>query len=576
MKTLFAVVCLMVAASPGAFGFVYSEHKAVGDKAFRDFTRALVQDGVFSSTDAAHSFFYQNLVAKHDRESDTVYFSQLSNPPHLVTYGLLNALSGDYEESLFTLNEGLTYRFSDTNQIIYLQDRAMAQFKDSPPYSEIVKVKPNFPYMALVNYAHFYDYSHSLQEHIMQFEKSDLGRLDAPKNGQAVFRELNASSLMREYLTLHAFAIHLAQEAGKRVASDKEGAATYLSYAFMYNAFADHFLEDSFASGHMIVNRTIFGGIINNKALHDFYNKTGLDVMNLDGDIWKTYGDHKLFQGGKRWKSADTYDHLAWREMPDAARRVTAAVTQSLLEVWRAFERARQGDPDSIAARVPDDPAKLEEFFIGSFRAVSMMPVPFGSDLDRYGLDPAKAAELKQVNALLPHRNFVRTRVANSVLVSLGTYDMWGDPNDLYGVRLNMSAYNNYHDMLDKTGTVDQWVGYSAAVNFATKRFKDDLEQYKIGANYNCDVWVSRKKYFGVYAYLDGGLQSHAGDPSFLFSPAVGLQLGPLLGIDDFTLPRWASIPLQVILPLKVVFNPNYSTGEKPAYNLYGEIDLLF
>ncbi|MCX5797321.1 MAG: hypothetical protein NTY77_17655 [Elusimicrobia bacterium] len=576
MKRFFAVVCIMVAASPGAFGFVYSEHKAVGDKACRNFIQALVQDGVFPSTDAALSFFSENLGAQYDRESDTVYFTKLSNPPNLATCGVLNALSGDYEENLFTLNEGLSYRYSDTNAIIHLQNVAMADFKDSAAYSDIIKIKPKFPYMALINNGHFFDYGDSLEDQIRQFEKPDLELLKSPKNGPDVFRDLDSDNLLREYLTLHAFAIHLAQEAGKCAQSDKARSATDLSYAFMYNAFADHFLEDSFASGHMVVNRTIFGGIINNKALHDFYNRIGLDVMNLGGEIWKTYGDHMLFRGGKRWKSADTYDHLAWREMPEAAVKVTAAVTQSLLEVWRAYDRARQGDPDDILARVPDDEEKFQGFFIDNFAALSMMPVPFGSDLDDYKLDPAKLAELKKVNAPLSQRNFVRTRVANSVILNLGTYDMWGTPRDFYGLRLNMSSYNNYHDAPDKTGTVDQWVGYTGSVNLAAKYSEASVSQYKVGGTYNCDVWVSRKRYFGVYSYLETGLQSRSGQQHLLLSPAVGLQLGPLIGLDNYTLPRWLWVPLQLIVPLKFVFNPNYAVGAKPAYNFYGEIDLLF
>jgi hypothetical protein len=89
-------------------------------------------------------------------------------------------------------------------------------------------------------------------------------------------------------------------------------------------------------------------------------------------------------------------------------------------------------------------------------------------------------------------------------------------------------------------------------------------------------VWVSRKKYFGVYSYLETGIHSGGNHGHLMVSPAVGLQLGPLLGLDNYSLPRWAMIPLQLILPLKFVFNPNYMVGEKPAYNFYAEIDLLF
>ena len=505
-----AAAVVLVGAVSHAFAFVYSEHKSIGEKAFRNFARQLAKDHAFPTEDAAYAFFAQHLETRYDKETEVLYFTRLSNPPNEVSYGVLNALSGDYEESLLTLNEGLAQKYSSTNQIIHLQDASMENFKDSAERSDILKIKPSFAYLALKNYGHFFDYGSSLEDHIREFEKTDLERLKAPKSAQAVFQELNASTLLREYLTLHAFAIHLAQEAGKSFEANREKSDTYLSYAFMYNAFADHFLEDGFASGHLVVHRTIFGGIINNKALHDFYNKTGVTVMNLDGDIWKTYGDHDLFKGLQNWKNADSYERLAWKEMPEHAQRVTEAVTQSLLEVWQAFDQARHGSADSLISRIPDDENRLQDFFIKNFKTISLMPVPFGSelDLDDYHLDPSRVPDLKRVNALLGRRNFVRTRVANSVIIDLGQYDMFNDPMDLYGARLNMSGWNSYSDRPDKTGSMDHWLGYTVSATGASGKGQWPIQQYKAGGTYNGDIWVSPKRYFGIYSYLEGGVQN--------------------------------------------------------------------
>ena len=110
--------------------------------------------------------------------------------------------------------------------------------------------------------------------------------------------------------------------------------------AWIANGFADHFLTDAFASGHLIsgsVGRTIcqafwdsnraaivaacwacaqadgvpplaaaaavgaIQGFLSSRAsslllktVHDFYNRSGLDVRNALGQAWKTFGDAHL------------------------------------------------------------------------------------------------------------------------------------------------------------------------------------------------------------------------------------------------------------------------------------------
>jgi hypothetical protein len=574
MRGSFAAVLL--ALSSQASAFVYNEHKSVGEKAFRRFVETLVQEGAFPSTQAAYGFFSEPLSARVDEESDALCFTRLSHPPNLVSYGVLNALSGDYDASLFSLAEALTFRYSAANQIIHLQDSSLARFRDGPPYSEIVKIKPDFAYLALVNKSHFFSYGDSLEDHVLEFEKRDLELLRSPKNGWAVFKGLNASNLVRVYLTLHSFALHLSREAGACAGSDKARSSNLLSYAFLFNAFADHFLEDSFAPGHMVVNRTIFGGFIDNKALHDFYNKAGLEVMNLRGDVWRSYGDHLLFRDPSKWKTAESYDGLAFSEMPEAAARAVEAVTQSILEVWRAYGQGRRGEGADVLARIPDDPERLQGFFLGEFKALSLMPLPFNSDLSEYKLPPHRLAELERVNAPLAHRDFVKTRVANSVLVQLGTYDMAGTPLEMVGARVDVTGWNDFRDLADKTGTVDQWLDFTAAFNFGTQRFKYSVEQFKLGGAYDVDLWVSPKRYLGIFAYLETGAQHRSGRWNALLSPAVGIQPGPLAGVDYSTLPKWLKLPLKAVMPFKLVFGPDFARRNRPAYNLFAELDLLF
>lgn len=81
------------------------------------------------------------------------------------------------------------------------------------------------------------------------------------------------------------------------------------------NAFADHFLEDAFGSGHLRVDRRMPTGrkekdlcakvckdllrfslklTVPSQYMHNEDNVLGLDVENPRGDKWKCYGDKRL------------------------------------------------------------------------------------------------------------------------------------------------------------------------------------------------------------------------------------------------------------------------------------------
>ena len=69
--------------------------------------------------------------------------------------------------------------------------------------------------------------------------------------------------------------------------------------ALFANAFADHYLSDSFASGHLRVPRDALvgiGGARPSRAMHNEENVNGLWVQDLSGNVWRAYGDDKLGQ----------------------------------------------------------------------------------------------------------------------------------------------------------------------------------------------------------------------------------------------------------------------------------------
>jgi hypothetical protein len=86
------------------------------------------------------------------------------------------------------------------------------------------------------------------------------------------------------YLVHHAEALRLALDRN-------------LDAALVRNAFADHFLTDAFASGHLRVPRDALVGLsgaLPTRKMHDEENVQGLWVQSATGFVWRCYGDDNL------------------------------------------------------------------------------------------------------------------------------------------------------------------------------------------------------------------------------------------------------------------------------------------
>ncbi|KAI5827931.1 fucose-specific lectin [Schizophyllum commune Tattone D] len=109
-----------------------------------------------------------------------------------------------------------------------------------------------------------------------------------------------------------------------------------LSRAYTINAFADHFLEDSFSAGHLRTPRRGLHGTVDlfadmcAKAMHDEDCAIGLSVRNPAGQSWTCFGD-------KRALDSDGRENL---------RLAIAAVQASADEIHTAF-RTRVIPPQS-------------------------------------------------------------------------------------------------------------------------------------------------------------------------------------------------------------------------------------
>ena len=133
----------------------------------------------------------------------------------------------------------------------------------------------------------------------------------------------------REWRRYHSRALVHAITAAKKTGLD---AVDGLQLALFENAFADHFLHDSFSAGHMGFNRTA-SSVAASLAYHDAWNRKGRVVRDRTGASWKTYGDGHLDHP----KNGDGRDHA-----------VTVA-TLSIEGVLRAFVVGTPDDEHELA-----------------------------------------------------------------------------------------------------------------------------------------------------------------------------------------------------------------------------------
>ncbi|KAI9170786.1 hypothetical protein HJFPF1_00259 [Paramyrothecium foliicola] len=142
----------------------------------------------------------------------------------------------------------------------------------------------------------------------------------------------------KAYSSVHTLALKKAQEGHK---SKKE---SDLKEAYFIEGFAQHYLTDMFAAGHIRTPRRLLHSISFTpdlypgdrccKAQHDEDGANGLWVTNEEGYSWAAYGDKHLGQGrsGKN------------------LQMVTAASQAGVDEIWDTFQSGRMAEPTEFMA----------------------------------------------------------------------------------------------------------------------------------------------------------------------------------------------------------------------------------
>ncbi len=144
----------------------------------------------------------------------------------------------------------------------------------------------------------------------------------------------------REWREIHKDALREALAASAMVGVEQ---LETFELAFAHSAFGDHFLQDSFAAGHMGFSRPNSSSGAS-KAFHDEWNERGRRVINRRGEAWTTFGDGGL-------------DSAANRE---GRRRVVVACTESVYAVLAAFVLGER-DPEADYAVWREVPFAIDD-----------------------------------------------------------------------------------------------------------------------------------------------------------------------------------------------------------------------
>lgn len=560
----------------------YSEHRLIGDVAFMRVYNELIAHNLFADSLDAELFIEEYLQMRYREDIENYYFVNLTHENNIITFGILNALSGDHENNPLDIDEFLRHSTSKLNRIVDLQYEYMKKYETGAPNMEVADKDFDYLLQALYDLSHFYDYGKPLEKQISEFDKDLVKNFSGPSSADDVMNALENTNSINKYISIHTFAIQLAEEAGRQFSVDPQKSKRMMYYALIFEAFANHFLEDHFASGHMVVNRSIFSALINNKALHDFYNVNGVKVANLNGDTWKQYGDGTFNSQFSVWKTKHSYYDIEYPKFTTESERVINAITSSLSEIFIAFKNVKENEEyEPLFEKFPNEEDALAPFFISEFKALSYIPIPFNTDVDNYSFPKGDIEQIKKNTQYLKDWSFIKSRVANSITLALmGDFLSGGGGWMTAEARITFGTlfYSyNYNLEQSKSGTLDRWVGTTASFGMGWLQEESGIKfrTYQAGFSYNLDWWVSDSRFLGIYGYVEAGLFSYKGIDKFMFTPSIGLQLGSLIGIPYYDWPAWTRIPIQLLLPLKFRYKRSFIGGAN-LEQIVIELDLVF
>ncbi len=355
-----AVVALtlsfLLASSP-ARAFVYSEHRAIAGAAIAGLgpERAAVLARLWNLARVSHE----------DRLCVDPYTGPQGLALDCLDLAAWSAIGGDHscspQDLLAQVLESAAILKQSKIAAAEAESLARAQRDDQRRNASataqiaMARAEPEYATRAGSNNSHFLLYREVGADDF-------LGYLDDALDSDS---EANSAAA---YFLYHGAAMELAARSDPSATGPEAFARARLVLAL--ESFAEHFLEDMFAAGHVAGS---WGNVAERKGTHDFYNRAGLEVRSWDGTETVLFGDGYL--------------------KTDGLERAAQAVRASLEQVLDAYT---DGTPARIAALAADAPAdvlegrydicktkKAPEWDVPEglapwFEAVAMrMPVPF-------------------------------------------------------------------------------------------------------------------------------------------------------------------------------------------------------
>jgi hypothetical protein len=564
-KQCFAIVLWLWCTQ--AMGYNYGEHRYIGDMAMQRWLKS-------QSSNA----YIQQYFPFTRNQNGSYFFPSLSGY-NVITYGAINGLAGDHSADVYELEELLSEN-GYLQKVVELHNTYIEEGFASAPDNLLLKIDKKYISLALKNMAHFYEYGNGWQKHFRNFDTTAVVSAIDRSTSQDTFKQLNKSNPLLMYATLHCSAIYLARQAGILASQNKnDQAKEFLYYAYLFNAFADHFLGDTFSSGHLLVNRSISRSLINNKSLHDFYNLKGTAVVNSQGEVWKAFGCNMYSKNGNSDLKSNL-NSLPYENLSADDKRVIEAVQYSIAEIKEAFDEGMAANQMSLPMIPKDD---FGSYAMEHYKALQLAPLPFGSNLTETLQVPVDEIHIK-ANSEPYLRNFIRNRSANSFVIGITDGIVSRNQNYFQGIeyRLNVGQlYSkfNLNPYNSKKGMSDVWIGYTVSYTRGTLgpvELRNNVDFYKVGLRSNLDLWVGDRSFVGLFMYTEVGLMSHSQKTTPVFSPQLGIQLGSLLRINYYNIPTVWRLPLQLILPLKFKINATYANGYRPIYARGVELDIMF
>lgn len=178
----------------------------------------------------------------------------------------------------------------------------------------------------------------------------------------------------------HNLALENAFKAGNNYKIDAQKSFDLINKAYVFEAFAFHFLTDLFSAGHIRTpRRAIFEDVSNNlsptikgiiaNAMHDEDGYFGLSVINKIGDRWIAYGDESYF-------AKKSFENRS---------QINLALTNSIEDIRDAFNA---GVKNNI---------KLNDYLsnnLDTLKSLNFVPRVFGESLE----DLSKSFTIRDVN----------------------------------------------------------------------------------------------------------------------------------------------------------------------------------